>query len=343
MRHNLASIFALRSFTILGLCLIALQIPAPAQQNQTAATSPAQQVNLEMLDIPALIRASDRNGAAMHRRLLEFTYIQRRISREVGPNGKVIEQVREFEAYPIKTAGHHQHILSLIKKDGVSVSRVQLERNRQFAASEMEKAERGETAPTADAETTGEEKYITAGIGIGPAGEGVWLGVSQFLRQCRFEAPRTAQLGDREMIALTLHSCAANLAEPRESYLAKLTGIVWIDAADKVVLRLEAWPIAPISGAERPKDILAERPSAEVIVYEQQRIRVGTEGEIWAPRRIRLDGIGKAMLFNGVHKDMSFEFTDYRHFSTDIKEKEIIEPKKEPVSFSGKACWLCAI
>jgi hypothetical protein len=122
-----------------------------------------------------------------------------------------------------------------------------------------------------------------------------------------------------------------------------LTGIVWIDAADKVVLRLEAWPITPISGAEPPKDILAERPSAEVIVYEQQRIRVGTEGEIWAPRRIRLDGIGKAMLFNGVHKDMSFEFTDYRHFSTDIKEKEIIEPKKEPVSFSGKACWLCAI
>ena len=340
MRYtNLTSASALSLSLVLGLCLSALPfVSAWAQQSQAAATPREQRLNLETLDVPALIRASDRNGAAMHQRLVEFTYIQRRISREAGPKGKVIEQIREFEAYSIKTAGRHQHILSLIKKDGTPVSPEQLEKNRQFAASEMEKAERGEIA--AAAETADAEKYITAGIGIGPAGEGVWLGVSQFLRQCRFEALRLAQLGDRETIALTLHSCGDALATPRESYLAKLTGIVWIDAVDKVVVRLEAWPTTPVSsaeraGAERPQDIFAERPAAEIIVYEQQRVHVlvgaGTDGEIWAPRRIRLNATGKAALFNGVDKDMTFEFTDYRRFSTEIKEKEIVEPVKKPV------------
>ncbi len=337
MRHtDLTSIYAPRSFFALGLCLSALWIipgqiaSSWAQRRQTTATPRGQRLNLETLDIPALICESDRNGAAMHQQLVEFTYIQRRISREVGPKGKVIEQVREFEAYPIKTEGRHQHILSLIKKDGAPVPLEQIEKNRQFAASEMEKAERGKMAPAAAPETAGAEKYITAGIGIGPAGEGVWLGVSQFLRQCRFEAPRLTQLGDRETIMLTLRSCAGALAAPRERYLAKLTGIVWIDATDKVVARLEAWLAPTVSsaeraGAERTKDIFAERPAAEVIIYEQQRVH----HEIWAPRRIRLNAIGKAALFNGVNKDMIFEFTDYRRFSTEIKDKEILEPIKK--------------
>ena len=104
----------------------------------------------------------------------------------------------------------------------------------------MEQAEREAPAPADAPATAGAEKYVTAGIGIGPAGEGVWLGVSQFLRQCRFEAPRPARLADREMIALTMRSCAGAPTSPREDYLRQLTGIVWIDAADKVVVRLEA-------------------------------------------------------------------------------------------------------
>lgn len=88
---------------------------------------------------------------------------------------------------------------------------------------------------------------------------------------------------------------------------------------DKVVVRLEAWPKTSVSGQERPAN--------EVIVYEQQRVQEG----IWAPRRIRLNGIGNATVFNGVDKDMSFEFTDYRHFSTEIKDTEIVAPKKKPL------------
>lgn len=292
----------------------------PVWTRQQATMPPAQQQTLDSLDIPALIGESDCNGAAMHQRLLEFTYIQKRTTREAGPKGKLIERVREFEAYPVKTEGRHRHVLSLIKKDGVPLSEKQIEQNRQLAAAEMEKAASEETAPDTAPESKGAEKYITAGIGIGPdqTGEGVWLGVSQFLRQCRFEAPRLAQFAGREAIALRLYSCSGAPTNPRENYIAKLTGTVWIDAADKVVVRLEAWPKTSASGSAQTGN--------EVIVYEQQRI----QGGIWAPRRIRLNGFGNAAVFNGVDKDLIFEFMDYRHFSTEIKDTEIVAPKKKP-------------
>jgi len=257
----------------------------------------------------------------MHKRLVEYTYIQRRTTSEVGSKGKLVRQVREFEAYPVKFEGRHRHVLSLIKKDGVPVSEAQLEQNRLYAAKEMEKAEYEEIAPAPA--TNDANKYITAGIGIGASGEGVWLGVSQFLRHCQFEAPRLTPLNGRETLALALHSCDGQLATPNESYLRQLIGIVWIDLADKVVVRLEAWPG---SNTLSPAEILAARPADEVIVYEQQLVRE----EMWAPQRIRLNGIGKGRLFNGVDKDMIFEFVDYKHFSTEIKEKDITEPIKKP-------------
>ena len=313
----------LRRAFVFGLCLSVLQVFAVIAQQAPASTpSQGQQPNLTTLDLKSLIQTSDRNGASMHKRLVEYTYIQRRTTREAGPKGKLVQQVREFEAYPVKFEGRHRHVLSLIKKDGVPVSEAELEQNRLYAAREMEKAEHEEMAPTPAANDA--ERYITAGIGIGASGEGVWLGVSQFLRSCQFEAPRLTQLNGRETVALALHSCDGQLATPSESYLRQLIGFVWIDLADKVVVRLEAWPG---SNVLPPAEIFTARPATEVVVYEQQLVR----DEMWAPRRIRLNGIGKGRLFNGVDKEMIFEFVDYKHFSTEVKEKDSTEPIKKPL------------
>lgn len=56
------------------------------------------------------------------------------------------------------------------------------------------------------------------------------------------------------------------MGDPRERYLAGVVGVVWIDAADKAVVRLEAWP-----ASETKQDIPSTSPDAETIVYEQMR------------------------------------------------------------------------
>ena len=97
--------------------------------------------------------------------------------------------------------------------------------------------------------------------------------------------------------------------------------MVWIDATDKVVARLEAWP-APETGQETS----SARPDADTIIYEQMRLPNG----LWVPKRIRLNAIGKAELFNGTDKDMTFEFSHYQRFSTEVDDLQKVTLKSMP-------------
>ncbi len=287
---------------------------------RNAADDGARLPDLSSLDIPLLIRDSDRLGTAMHLRLPEYTYLQTRVSRELDQRGKMVERASAYEAYPIKVLGHQRHVISMISENGAPVSLKRLKKERQQAAKEIETAER-ESALQVGAPAAGAEKYVAAGIGVSQAGDGVWIGVSQFLRQCRFEAPRYERLADRDMIALNIRSCAGEVGDPREQYLARMAGVVWIDAVDKVVARLEAWP-APETMPE-----MAPAPrKAETIVYEQMRLPNG----LWFPKRIRLNAIGKAALFNGTDKDMTFEFSHYQRFNTEVEDLRQATLKTKP-------------
>jgi len=307
--------------------VVARQEPPPGAKVQVAyvpsnaADDGARLPDLSSLDIPLLIRDSDRLGTVMHLRLPEYTYLQTRVSRELDQRGKVVERVSAYEAYPIIVLGHQRHIISLINEDGAPVSPKRLKKERQQAAKEIEAAERESALQVGGAPTTGGEKYVAAGIGVNQAGDGVWIGVSQFLRQCRFGAPRYDRLADRDLIALNIHSCAGDMGDPREQYLARMAGVVWIDAVDKVVARLEAWPASEIT-----PEIPSAPRNAETIVYEQMRLPNG----LWFPKRIRLNAIGKAVLFNGTDKDMTFEFSHYQRFNTEIKDLQHATLKPKP-------------
>jgi hypothetical protein len=286
---------------------------------RTAAPDDARLPALSSLDIPQLIHDSDRIGTAMHLRLPEYTYIQTRFSRELDQRGKLVEHVSAYEAYPIIVLGNRRHVISLISEDGAPVSPKRLKKERQQAAKEIETAERESALKGGGAPAASAEKYVSAGIGVSQAGDGVWIGVSQFLRQCRFGAPRYDRLSNRDMIALDTRSCSGNVSDPREQYLARMAGVVWIDAADKVVARLEAWPA---SEGKMP----SASPASETLVYEQMRLPNG----LWVPKRIRLNAIGKADLFNGTDKDMTFEFSHYQRFNTEVKELQQMTLKSKP-------------
>jgi hypothetical protein len=288
---------------------------------RNAAVDGVRLPDLSSLDVRLLICDSDRLGTAMHLRLPEYTYLQTRLSRELDQRGKLIEHVSAYEAYPIIVLGRQRHVISLISEDGAQVSPKRLKKERQQAAKEIETAERESALQAGGAPTAVVEKYVAAGIGVSQAGDGVWIGVSQFLRQCRFEAPRYDRLADRDMIALNIHSCAGDVGDPREKYLARMAGVVWIDAVDKVVARLEAWP-----ASETTPEMPSASRNAETIVYEQMRLPNG----LWFPKRIRLNAIGKAALFNGTDKDMTFEFSHYQRFNTEVKDLQQATLKPKP-------------
>jgi hypothetical protein len=294
--------------------------PAPDTAAPNAATDDnARLPDLSSLDVALLIRDSDLLGSAMHLRLPEYTYLQKRLSCELDQRGKPIEHTAVYEAYPIAVRSGSRHVISLISEDGATVSPKRLKKEREQAAKEIEKAE-SENASAAPSPES--EKYVTAGIGVSQAGDGVWVGVSQFLRKCRFGAPRYNRLAGREMIALNIQSCAVDANDPRERYLAGMAGIVWIDAEDRVVARLQAWPKR---GTLEP-EVAFPSTDTETVVYEQMRLPNG----LWVPKRIRLNAIGQSALFNGTNKDMTFEFSHYQRFATEVNDIQQMTVKSKP-------------
>jgi len=304
------------------------QDPPPVTKAQAADNPRKTTVNtarlpdLSSLDIPLLVRESDSLGTAMHLRLPEYTYLQSRLSRELNQRGKLVEHYSVYEAYPIIVQGHRQHIISLISEDGAQISPKRLKKERQQAVKEMERAERESVLQAIGTPTPSAEKYVTAGIGVSQTGDGVWIGVSQFLRHCKFGEPRYDRLADRDMIALNIHSCSSNEVALSERYLAGLAWVVWIDVMDKVVARLEAWPVHESPEQEIP----SLPPNTETLVYQQMRLPNG----LWVPKRIRLNAIGKAELFNGTDKDMTFEFSQYQRFNAEVKDLQQVTLKSKP-------------
>ena len=65
------------------------------------------------------------------------------------------------------------------------------------AAKEIETAERENALQADGARAAGAEKYVAAGVGVSQTGDGVWIGVSQFLRQCRFRGRPGALVGSQ--------------------------------------------------------------------------------------------------------------------------------------------------
>jgi hypothetical protein len=105
------------------------------------------------------------------------------------------------------------------------------------------------------------------------------------------------------------------------AYIGKVAGNVWIDPADKVVIKLEGWP-----GAEVSADGLA-RPSQEpVFLYQQERMPTG----VWLPSVIRMNARGDESLYDGLNWDVVFTFSEYRRFSTGVEDVKIHKPVGKP-------------
>lgn len=296
--------------------IVAVLFSAVTVRAQSQPANPDAYLTLPGLDIPALIRDCDRNGAAMHQRLPEYTYMQKRITREAAERGQISEKVRLYEAYPMRVKNQHRHVIILVNVDGVPLTQERAEQERAAAVGRMEQVEREESGLS---EGGGDDRYVSVGLDISPDGTGIVFGVSQFLRQCEFSFLRREQIASRETIILTFRSRSDVTFTAREKYITQLVGQVWIDAEDKVVSRLEAWLPGHKTNVSTPA-------AAALAIYEQMRLPDG----LWVPRQIRFNARGQAKRFNGVEKEMIFEFTQYYHFTTTIEGETLGPPKKPP-------------
>jgi hypothetical protein len=332
------ALFALSCLFVACVCVAAPGVCAFAQgESQTSSAAPPaadvqgrEQQGAETIDAAALILEVARRAKASDRRRYDYTWITKHTERERNRRGEVTkETVEVYETYPVRG----QTVKKLISKNGVPVSREQAERELRRAMQALERAERAEAgkagaqasppANDAPADASGITSFGPASgfvVRKGLKTSELYVALWRFLRAGEFYAPRRERFRERDAVVLDFRPRADfRPVNSVEQPYAKLCGTIWIDAAERAVMRLEAWP-APGQKAARTGSATrgeggATRGDADdgpPVVYEQTRLPDG----MWLESLVRIKTISAPDVFNGISVDYIKEITDFRRFAT---------------------------
>lgn len=287
---------------------VEIQAAAPSTESKLPEPEPVPPLPPEFAE---LIRQSALAGAAMHKRLLDYTYTLKKTRRVLNDRGHQVQnQEQVFEAYPVRG----EHVLIRLSADGVpSLTRAE---DRKRAVQQLEEAElRRASEKLSEKGIEGDaDGYVSAGIsGVynGKVGY-VSINISAFLQHCEFFAPKIENIAQRPTVVICFRPRAGSSVPNNYSYVAKLMGKVWIDQADQTVTSLEAWPVSAF-------DLISSTATNNeaALIYQQKRQANG----LWFPTLIRANARGRADIFNGLNWDIVFQFDNYQRFNTSASEK----------------------
>ena len=282
------------------------------------------------LDIPALIKEATCKGAGDM--LIEYTYVMNIRTRKKEKRGKTNEETTTYEVFiPILKSGMlARGIMLVTSRNGIPVPPAELEKERLKTGERLEKEEdqiapAGEPAPPTNSDSvkgmlplgmyTHNTIRATFGARVGSAS----LNVGHFLGACDLRLLRRERPEGRETLVFRFAPRRDAHFYDNERYVTQLTGEIWIDATDRIVTRLVGWPRGPAT-----ESLTASSTEPPAVYAEMMRLREG----IWLPRLIRINGLDYPTLFDRIGFDSIWTYSDFIHFSTEIKDYKVNTPGK---------------
>jgi len=265
----------------------------------------------ESLDVAALLREVERNQDEIEKRVSEYAFTQTETDREITDKGELKkETIKVYEVYPLP---NREPVEKLISENGVPLSPERAAKEDRRLQEEFQKAER---------EKDEDEKKVARRRAEREKKEHEGTEISPFLKACEFVSPRREMLAGRETIVFDFRPRPGFRPKNREeSLIAKLIGVVWIDPVDKQVIRLEA---RLAEGFKMAGGLLVSLKPGAALVIEQTRMDQG----VWLPRFAQVNLSVKVLLFGGGDYNKTIEWSEYKHFSGDVKDYKIDTPVK---------------
>lgn len=275
-------------------------------------------------DVPALVAAAQRNGEAMSRRVFEYSWKSQTFVRQWNKRGRALREMAQgHEVYPVP--GRDFVVQKLVSENGQPLPPKRAAKEERRFTAELAHAELV-TAAFPDAFSAAREASGCPAFGIWtvlnqPGAQAASFGISDFLCYGEFTRARTEQRGGREMIVLAFRPRADFKPPSREkSPFARLVGLVWIDAADLVVARVEAW----LAADPRRADPLAMQAADAAVVFEEARLPAG----MWVRRLRYVNTSREPAAFNNLNLEWRQEFADYTRYQAEFKHYDFDAPPK---------------
>ena len=266
----------------------------------------------EKLDVAELLREVNRNQDELDQRVSEYAFTQKETDKAISSKGELKKQtVKVYEVYPLP---NREPVKKLISENGVPLSPDRVAKEDRRVQEEFMKAER-------DREK--DEKKVAQRRAERDKKEKDGAEVSAFLKVCEFVSPRREQWEGRDTIVFDFRPKQDFKPQNREeSLIAKLVGVVWVDPVDKQVIRLEA---RLAEGFKIGGGLVASLKPGAAVVIEQTRMSQG----VWLPRFAQINLSLKVLLFGGGDYNQTIEWSDYKHFSGDVKDFKLNAPSTD--------------
>jgi hypothetical protein len=285
------------------------------------------------IDVTALVKEAYCKGAGDM--LTEFTYVMTSVGRSKDKKGQTKQESTTYEVFipTLKSGTRGKGVLVITSRNGVPVAADELEKARMEAGKRLEKAEEKNAREKASPPETAPEVKGMLPLGMYTqntskrSSGSATLAIHTFLKTCELTLVRRERHAGRETLIFNFTPRPDAQFADSEKYIAQLTGEIWIDAQDRIVVRLvgkptlsasSAGPGPPVASVPRPVD------APPAVYVEMQRLPEG----IWLPRIMRINAADYETLFDGIKADSTSIFSNYLRFSTEIKDVRINSESK---------------
>lgn len=327
----------MKYFLLIALLLFGILLPA---QSTTSASRQLQSTSEEPLrfspdEVAQLINECGKRTTQMAMRLYNYTFTVNHTDYVIDKKGGIKnEQSKVFEVYPIYIGKMGRAIYVQVSENGVPLSPEKVARERERAAKQtMELQHQADTGQTGKINTSyNGPRFFSRGILVekhrysGLLNAYWGIKPTDFLVSHDFFAPRCITFAGRETLLLSFRPRPGyvydktNVPYPDgvEEYgraMSQLGGRIWIDALDKVIVRLEAKPLREMS---EPDAVPNTAPDPNVpLWFEFTRLPDGT----WVPSVSRYNSYGREDVFWKTPLSRLWKYSDYKLFQTTVEMK----------------------
>lgn len=330
--------FPLIAILLVGILLAAHPTKSVFGQAPSASGGP---LKLTSDEIAKLINECGARTTQMTGRLYSYTFNETDTEYVIDKQGRVeSEQSKVFEVYPINVGNRRKWIYVQVSEDGVPLSPERIARERDRAAKQtMELEQQSSTAPASQINAPYKLRFSSYGIRVEKhrgLSRTIWfINPTDFLVSHDFSAPQRVTFVGRETLLLNFRPRPGYLYDKTnvpypdgvEDYgrvMSQLGGRIWIDAVDKVIVRLEANPLRDVS---EPGATANTVPDANAAVwFELTRLPNGT----WAPSVSRYNSHGREDVFWKTPISRSRKYSDYKLYKTTAEVEKIEVPPGKP-------------
>jgi hypothetical protein len=280
-----------------------------ARYNTNLAASLFDAPKAEGLDARALIKEVIEREPATQVKYEEFTCTVKHTERELNEKGETTKETSKV--WEIFMTPKGQSVGKLVEENGAPLAPAEAAKQEKQVATFLAAHENDQPDPNRRKGAGGFR------INLGDYG----FGLDDLLRASEFVSPRRETFQGREAIVFDYRARSDFVPKTKnDEILKKIVGLIWIDAAEKVVMRIEA----RLTDDFKPG--FAFNIKGAGFVFERARLADG----YWVPHFYHWNANGKGFIFMKRSVYEITEWSNFKRFKTATGDVKIDAPQPQP-------------